>query len=93
MSIERLFVLLLQLLGLLRDELPDLLILTAECGDKILLMGGEILLLGVQLGMLLMPSGLVLGGLRPRLLLGLLDVGLLHDKLQLALGQQVLGNP
>ena len=83
---------LLQLLGPQRDELLNLLILSAERGGECLLTSGKVLLLGVQLGMLLMPSGLVLGGLRPRLVLGLLDVVLLHDKLQLALGQQVLGN-
>ena len=38
---------LLQLLGLLHDELLDILILAAECGGERLLTGGKVLLLGV----------------------------------------------
>ena len=47
LSIECLLVPLLQLLGPLRDELLDLLILAAECGGERLLTGGKVLLLGV----------------------------------------------
>ena len=39
-----------------------------------------------------MPSGLVLGGLFLRRLLGFLDISLLQDKLLFALSQQILGN-
>ena len=86
LSIEHFLVLILQLLGQLRNKLLDLLILDAECRGELLLASGKILLLGVQFGLVLVPSGLVLGGLLPRQLLGLLDVGLLHDKLHIALG-------
>ena len=41
--------------------------------------------------MLLAPGSLGLGGLLLRQFLGLLDVGLLHDELQFALSQHVLG--
>ena len=72
MSIECLPV--LQPLGLLRDESLDLLILAAECGGKRLLTSGKVLLLGLQLGLVLVQGGLVLGGLFLLHLLGLLDV-------------------
>ena len=54
-------------------------------------MSGKVLLLGVQLGLVLVPSGLVLGGLFLRRLLGFFDIGLQQDKLLSALGQQILG--
>ena len=73
--------LLLQLLGPLRDEPLDLLVLAAKCGGKRLLTGSEVFLLAVQQSLLLLSSSLVLGGLLLRHLLGLLDIGLLHDKL------------
>ena len=83
---------LLQLLGLLRDELLDLRILAAERGGERLLTGGKLLLLGVQRSLLLPPGSLVLGGLFLHHLLGLLDVSLLQDELPLVLGQLVLGS-
>ena len=76
-SIECLLVPLLQLLGPPRDEILDLLILATECGGERLLTGGKVLLLGVQQSLVLLPSGVVLGGLFLRHLLGLLDVSLL----------------
>ena len=81
---------LLQLLGPLRDELFDLLVLAVECGGERRLTSGEVLLLGVQLGLVLVPGGLVPGSLFPRRLLGLLNIGLLQEELLLALGQLVL---
>ena len=81
---------LLQFLGPLHDKLLDLPDLPAECRGEFLLAGGKVVLLGVHRGLVLAPSGLVLGGLLSRCLLGLLDICLLHDKLQLALGQQIL---
>ena len=68
---------LVQLLGLLRDDLPDLFILAAECGSECLLTGSEFFLLAIQQSLLLLPGSLVLGGLLLRHLLGLLDIGLL----------------
>ena len=62
LGIERLPVPLV--LGPLRDELLDPLILAAECGGERLLTSGKVLLLGVQLGLVLDPSGLLLGGWR-----------------------------
>ena len=47
LSIECLLVPLLQLLGPLRDELLDFLVLAVECGGKRLFTGGKVLLLGV----------------------------------------------
>ena len=44
-----------------------------------------VLLLGVQLGLVLVPSGLVLGGLFLCRLLGFLDISLLQDELLFAL--------
>ena len=84
--------LLLQLLGPLRDNLPDFLVLAAERGGKCLLTGNKVLLLGVLQGLLLPLGGFFLGGLFLRHLLGLLDISLLQDKLLFALSQQILGN-
>ena len=70
LSIECLLVPLLQLLGPLRDELLDLLILPMECGGDRLLTGGKVLLLGVQQSLVLLSSGLIFGGLLLRQLLG-----------------------
>ena len=53
LSIECLIVPLLQLLGTLRDELLDLLILAAECGGKRLLTSGKVFFLGVERDMAL----------------------------------------
>jgi len=83
---------LLQLLGPLRDKLLDLRILAAECGGERLLTGGKVLLLGVQQSLVLLPSGLVLGGLLLRQLLGLLEGSLLQDELLFALSQLTLGS-
>ena len=68
---------LLQLLGPLHGKLLDLIILAAEGGGERLLTSGKVLLLGVQLGLVLVPSGLVLGSLFLRHLLGFLNVSLL----------------
>ena len=92
-SIKCVLVLLLQLLGLLRDDLPDFLVLAAERGGKCLLMSNKVFLLGVQQSLLLLPGSCFLGGLFLRRLLGLLDVGLLQDELSLALIQLTLDSP
>ena len=92
LSIERLPVPLLQLLGPLRDKFLHLLVLGAEFGVDIRLAFGKILLLGVQRGLVLGPSGLGCSGQALRRLLGLLDVGQLHGELHVALGQLALGS-
>ena len=81
----------LQFLGLQHDDLLDLLILVAEHGGECLLTSGKVLLLGVQLGLVLLSSSLVLGGMFPHCLLGFLDVSLLQDELLFALSQLFLG--
>ena len=77
--------LLLQLLGPLRDDLPDLLVPAVKRGGKRLLMSNEVFLLGVQQSLLLPSDSFVLGGLLLHRLLGLLDVVLLQEELSLAL--------
>lgn len=55
-------------------------------------MSYKVLLLGVQLGLVLVSGGLVLGGLFPRHLLGFLDVSLFQAELLSALSQQILAH-
>jgi len=57
LGIERLFVPLLQLTGPLQDKLLHLCILAAKHGGKLSLAGSEVLLLGVQRGLVLGPGG------------------------------------
>ena len=58
-----------------------------------LLTRGEVLFLGIQGGLMLVPGGLGRGSQVRRLFLGLLDVGHLHGELHIALGQFLLKGP
>ena len=65
LGIECLFVPLLQLVSPPHDKGLELLILAAERCGKLHLTRGEVLFLGIQCGLMLVPGGLV----RPQLLL------------------------
>ena len=87
LGIECLLVPLLQLVSPPRDKGLELLILaTKHCG-KLRLTHGEVLFLGIQCGLMLVPDGLGRGSQVRRLFLGLLDVSHLHGELDIALGQ------
>jgi len=75
LGIECLLVPLLQLTGPLQDKLLHLCILAAKHGGKLLLACSEVLLLGVQRGLVLGPGGFGGRGQVPRRLLSFLDIG------------------
>ncbi|MEW3630008.1 hypothetical protein QOZ09_32830, partial [Pseudomonas aeruginosa] len=79
------FVLLLQLLGSLRDELFNLFIHGAKHGGERRFGGNQVFLLGAEQDAALHLVRLILGGFFFRHLLCLIEVGLLQKKVLLAL--------
>ena len=76
-SIKCFFMLLHQILGLLRDELLNLFVLGAKRGGKRRFVSNQVLLLGVEQDAVLRLIRLVLAGLRLRHLLCFVKISLL----------------
>ena len=81
------------MLGPLRDDVFNLLVLGAKHGGKRRFASNQVLFLGVERDTVLRLVRLVLGSLRLRPLLSLLDVGLVQEELAPTLVQLVLGSP